>query len=51
MTIIVEVWSTKVELTVEQRSKAVWIAIGAYKDKQFQGQGRSAKTAAASWRE
>ena len=51
MTIIVEVWGTKIELTVQQRSKSVWIASGAYNGKSFQGQGRSANTAAASWRE
>lgn len=47
----VKVWETVVELTVHQRSKSVWIAYGEYLGKSYEGQGRTANAAAASWKE
>ncbi len=51
MSVTVQVWGERYELSVLQESESVWIARGEYKGKPFQGQGRSATAAAASWRE
>lgn len=50
-TMIVEVWGQRVEVTVVQHSKTVWTAHGEYLGKSYEGKGRSAGTAAASWKE
>jgi hypothetical protein len=49
--ISVKVWETTVEVKVYQQKKTVWIARGEYLGKSYEGKGRSASTAADSWRE
>ena len=48
---VVEVWGNKVEITVVQKSKAVWIAHGTYLGKEYEAKGRSESDAASNWRE
>ena len=47
----VSVWGETVEISVEQRSKSVWIASGSYLGKDYQTQDRSAGSAAKRWAE
>lgn len=47
----VKVWETVIEVTAIQRSKAAWIAYGEYLGKSYEGEGRTATAAAASWKE
>ncbi len=47
----VKVWETIVEVKVYQQSKSVWIAHGEYLGKSYEGKGRSANAAAASFKE
>ena len=49
--ISVKVWETVVEVKVNQQSKSVWVAYGEYLGKKYEGKGRSANIAAASWKE
>jgi hypothetical protein len=48
---VVMVWNEPYEISIFQKSKSVWIAVGEYMGKQIELQGRSASTAAAHWRE
>lgn len=48
---IVKVWDEPHEITVVQKSKSVWIAVGTYMGKTVEVQGRSESSAAAHWRE
>lgn len=48
---IVKVWDEQFEITVAQKSKSVWIAVGQYMGKTLEVQGRSESSAVAHWRE
>lgn len=48
---IVRVWDKQLEITVVQKSKSVWIAVGTYMGKRVEAQGRSEGSAMANWRE
>jgi hypothetical protein len=48
---IVRVWDEQFEITVVQKSKSVWIAVGTYMGKTVEVQGRSERSAMAHWRE
>lgn len=39
------------EITVVQKSKSVWIAVGQYMGKEVRAQGRSESNAVAKWRD
>lgn len=39
------------EVTIVQKSKSVWIAVGQYMGKEVRVQGRTANNAAALWRD
>lgn len=49
--IIVKVWDKDYEISVYQKSKAVWIAVGEYMGERLEVKGSSARSAAAQWRE
>jgi hypothetical protein len=48
---IVKVWDEEFEITVVQKSKSVWIAVGQYMGKALEVPGRREGSAAAHWRE
>jgi len=50
---VVKVWDgdEPCEITVVQKSKSVWIAVGQYMGKALEVKGRSASSAAALWRD
>jgi hypothetical protein len=47
----VEVWGEPQMISVYQKSKSVWIAIGNYMGDHLEAQGRSEPTAVKRWRE
>jgi hypothetical protein len=47
---VVTVWDERCEISVYQKSKSVWIAVGEYKGRRIEETGRSAATAAGHWR-
>lgn len=47
----VTVWGKPHMVTVEQRSKSVWVAVGEYMGESLRSEGRSATSAAAHWAE
>jgi hypothetical protein len=47
----VTVWDKPYEITVYQKSKSVWIAVGDYDGKEIRVDGRSQSSAAEHWRE
>ena len=49
--ITVTVWDKQYEITVYQKSKSVWIAVGDYEGKEIRVDGRSQSAAASHWRE
>jgi hypothetical protein len=49
--VIVEVWGKSHSISVYQKSKSVWIAVGDYMGERLEAQGRSESTAANRWRE
>ena len=48
---IVKVWDEEFEITVAQKSKTVWIAVGKYMGKMVEAKGTSESSAVAHWRE
>ena len=50
-TITVKVWEKPCEISVYQKSKTVWIAVGEYMGKRIETKGSSPSAAAAHWRE
>jgi hypothetical protein len=48
--LVVTVWDKQHEISVYQKSKSVWIAVGEYMGKHIEVKGRSAASAAALWR-
>jgi hypothetical protein len=46
---IVRVWDVPHEVTVYQKSKSVWIAVGYYRDERIQVQGSSERSALKYW--
>jgi hypothetical protein len=46
----VTVWSQSHTVTVYQKSKSVWIAVGTYMDEMKEIQGRRAATALSAWK-
>jgi hypothetical protein len=50
---VVKVWDGEepCEITVVQKSKSVWIAVGMYLGKEVRVQGRTANNASALWRD
>jgi hypothetical protein len=51
MELTVEVWSRRYEISVYQKSKSVWVAVGDYEGQRIEVKGRSQSQAVASWRE
>jgi hypothetical protein len=49
--VTVEVWKKAYTITVHQKSKSVWIAVGDYMGERLEAQGRSESAAANRWRE
>jgi len=49
--VMVQVWGKREPVTVYQKSKSVWIAVGDYLGQHIQVQGRSAGSAAKLWAE
>jgi hypothetical protein len=47
----VRVWNEDVEVSVFQRSKSVWIAVGTYMGHHVEVKGQSANAAVALWRD
>lgn len=47
----VKVWGENVEISVYQKSKAVWIATGSYLGKHYETKGQSENQAAKAWAE
>src|SRR5260370_37800020 len=47
----VKVWDKSCEITVYQKSKTVWIAVGDYMGQSIEVKGRSSSSAASLWRE
>jgi hypothetical protein len=50
-TTIVKVWGRDVEITVYQKSKSVWIAVGDHNGESIEVKGASEGAAAKLWRE
>lgn len=50
MNYTVEVWDKPVEVSVHQRSKSVWIAVGYYMDQRIEVKASSATSALSHWR-
>jgi hypothetical protein len=50
---VAKVWDgdEQCEITVEQKLKSVWIAVGQYMGKEVRVQGRTANNASALWRD
>jgi hypothetical protein len=46
----VTVWSTSHSVTVYQKTKSVWVAIGSYMDVRIETKGSSAGSAIAAWK-
>jgi hypothetical protein len=49
--VTVTVWSRQYEVSVYQKSKSVWVAVGDYEGQRIEVKGRSQSQAVASWRE
>ncbi len=47
----VQVWDRPYEVSVYQKSKSVWVAVGDYEGQRIEGKGRSEAQALGSWRE
>ena len=47
----VNVWDKPHEISVHQKSKSVWIAVGEYMGKRLEVKGRTESQAANNWRE
>ena len=48
---VVTVWGKSYEITVYQKSKSVWVAVGEYMEERLEVQGRTSSAAARSWQE
>jgi len=48
---MVQVWNEDVEVSVYQKSKSVWVAVGTYLGHHIEVKGRSASSALALWRD
>lgn len=48
---IVNVWDKPHEITVHQKSKSVWIAVGEYMGERLEVKGKTESQAANNWRE
>lgn len=48
---IVNVWDKPHEISVYQKSKSVWIAVGEYMGDRLEVKGRTESQAANNWRE
>lgn len=51
MTVTVNVWGKRYEVTIEQKSKAVWFAVGDYMGSRLETKGASLGAAIKRWRE
>jgi hypothetical protein len=51
MTYQVKVWEKNYDVTVHQRSKSVWIAVGDYMGERLETKDSSASTALKRWQE
>lgn len=47
----VKVWNTSYTITVYEKSRTVWIAVGEYMGERVEVKGRSESSAIAAWRE
>jgi hypothetical protein len=50
-TIVVTVWDKPYEITVYQKSRTVWVAVGEYMGKTIEAKGSSQRSAAMHWKE
>lgn len=50
-TMTVKVWDEPHEITVYQKSKSVWVAVGEYMGERLETKGSSESSAAAHWRD
>jgi hypothetical protein len=48
---IVVVWDKSCEITVYQKSKTVWLAVGEYMEEQIETKGSSQRDAVRRWRD
>lgn len=48
---VVKVWDRDATVSVDRRSKTVWIATGEYMGHRIETKGQSANTALALWRD
>ncbi|GGC94710.1 hypothetical protein GCM10010994_60570 [Chelatococcus reniformis] len=46
-----KVWDKDVPVSVHQKSKSVWVAVGTYHGQRIEAKGRSESAALALWRE
>jgi hypothetical protein len=51
MGVTVTVWDRQYEVSVYQKSKSVWVAVGDYEGQRIEVKGRSQSQAISSWRE
>ena len=51
MDVTVTVWDRQYEISVYQKSKSVWVAVGTYEGQHIEVKGRSQSQAVSSWRE
>jgi hypothetical protein len=49
--VTVTVWNRQYEVSVYQKSKSVWVAVGDYEGQRIEVKGRSQSQAISSWRE
>ena len=47
----VMVWGKPVQISIHQKSKTVWIAVGYYMGEHIETKGRSADSATTLWRD
>jgi hypothetical protein len=48
---VVKVWEQQCRISVHQKSKSVWIAVGNYLGERVEVKGRSETQAVSAWRE
>lgn len=51
MDVTVSVWDRPYAISVYQKSKTVWIAVGDYEGQRIEVKGRTQSQAVASWRD
>jgi len=51
MEFTVTVWNTQITITVHQKLKTVWVAVGEYHGERIEVKGRTRTQAISAWRE